>query len=145
MIRSLLDHFPVKISFIINYGISRYALYISRWEILIWIVRIGNVLNGGGMLLMNWVRLSIRWIRMRICSHVKLSLNLWTGNVRIVRFSHRFLPVTGIRSCRCRCLPVSDIMVFGHIIWGLETKIRLKLSILMWRNIFMYGNLTKKD
>ncbi len=29
-----------------------------------------------GMLLMNWVRLSIRWIRMRICSHVKLSLNL---------------------------------------------------------------------
>ena len=53
------------------------------------------------------------------------------GNVRIVRFLHRFLPVTGIRNCRCRCLPVSDIMVFGHIIWVRETKIRLKPSILM--------------
>lgn len=29
-----------------------------------------------GDVVMNWVRLSIRWIRMRICSHVKLSLNL---------------------------------------------------------------------
>ena len=88
--------------------------YILPCATIIWIALIANVRSGGEMKWTSWVKLSMRSTRVAGNWLSKAFMNWWIGNGRMGLLPLRFHRLTGVKSCLCKCSPLSDGMDFIH-------------------------------